>query len=74
MNSEMKRYEYFSDEYKSDKEVKRWYNTNVLLGKGWEGIKTGQTLTAGSCLASLKSGVYVVVLNSVDMDKRFTDT
>ena len=35
MNSEFKRYEYFADEYKSEKEVKRWYNTNILLGKGW---------------------------------------
>ena len=35
MNAEVKRYEYFSDQYKSDKEIKRWYNTNNLLSKGW---------------------------------------
>ncbi len=72
MNSEVKRYEYFSDEFKSDKEVKRWFNTNVLLGKGWEGIKTGQTLTAGSCLSSLKNGLFIVVLNCSDPARRFS--
>lgn len=74
MNSEFKRYEYFTDQYKSDKEIKRWYNTNILLGKGWEGVKTGQTLTAGCCLSSLKNGVFIVVLNCADPDKRFTQT
>lgn len=74
MNSEVKRYELFSDEYRSQKEVKEWFNTNILLSKGWEGIKTGQTLTAGCCLSSLKKGVYIVVLNSVDVEKRFADT
>jgi D-alanyl-D-alanine carboxypeptidase len=54
--------------------VKRWFNTNMLLGKGWEGIKTGQTLTAGCCLSSLKNGVFIVVLNCSDPDKRFSET
>lgn len=72
MNSEFKRYEYFSDEYRSDKEIKRWYNTNVLLGKGWEGVKTGQTPTAGCCLSSLKKGIFIVVLNCSDVERRFT--
>jgi hypothetical protein len=44
--------------------TKRWYNTNVLLRKGWEGIKTGQTISAGCCLSSLKDEIYIVVLNS----------
>ena len=74
MNKEMKRYEYFSDEFRSDKEIKWWTNTNVLLSKGWEGVKTGQTITAGCCLSSLKNGIYVVVLNCIDIERRFTDT
>ena len=31
-----------------------WWNTNKLLQKDWEGVKTGQTPSAGSCLSSLK--------------------
>ena len=46
----------------------------MLLSKGWEGVKTGQTVTAGCCLSSLKQGVFIVVLNCSDVDKRFTDT
>ena len=41
---------------------------------GWEGIKTGHTPSAGSCLASLKNGIYTVVLNSSTMESRFEDT
>ena len=43
---------------------KKWVNTNKLLLKGWEGIKTGHTVSAGYCLASLKEGIFIVVLNS----------
>ena len=66
-----------------------WENTNILLHeKGFEGnfrdkegIKTGQTVTAGSCLCSYKSvvvkGKYdyefvVVVLGCASPDKRFS--
>jgi D-alanyl-D-alanine carboxypeptidase len=28
---------------------KRWVNTNKLLRKGWKGVKTGFTKTAGAC-------------------------
>ena len=41
---------------------------------GWEGIKTGHTPSAGSCLASLKNGIYTVVLNSSNIENRFEDT
>ena len=51
-----------------------WSNTNKLLKKGWEGIKTGQTLPAGACLASVKEGIYIIVLNSQNVDARFTET
>jgi len=44
-----------------------------LIEKGWEGVKTGITPTAGGCLASLRDGVYIVVLNSSDAETRFSD-
>lgn len=74
MSSEYRRYEYYSDEYKSEKEVKCWQNTNTLLGKGWEGVKTGITPTAGACLSSLRNGIFIVVLNCADADRRFSET
>jgi D-alanyl-D-alanine carboxypeptidase len=43
-----------------------WINTNILLKKGWEGVKTGQTGAAGSCLSSLRDGIFIVVLNCKD--------
>ena len=54
--------------------VKTWVNTNKLLSLGWEGIKTGQTSSAGCCLASVREGIFVVVLNSVSRDARFDDS
>lgn len=55
-------------------EQKLWKNTNKLLERGWEGIKTGQTIPAGGCLASVKDGLYIVVLNSQGKEARFEDT
>jgi D-alanyl-D-alanine carboxypeptidase (penicillin-binding protein 5/6) len=56
-----------------------WENTNKLLTLGtYDGIKTGQTNTAGYCL--LATGVhegrrlYVVVLGAATEPDRFTDT
>ena len=46
--------------------IKRWTNTNKLLGVGWSGIKTGVTQPAGGCLASVRDGVFIVVLGSVN--------
>lgn len=51
---------------------KCWENTNLLLTKGWEGIKTGQTGPAGSCLSSLRDGIFIVVLNCKDNEARFS--
>jgi D-alanyl-D-alanine carboxypeptidase len=69
---------YKSNFYQEDMEkiyVKRsWNNTNKLLGMGWEGIKTGQTNSAGSCLASVREGVFIVVLNASNREARFDDT
>ncbi len=53
---------------------RHWSNTNKLLGLGWEGIKTGQTVPAGGCLASVRDGVFIVVLNCANRDARFEDT
>ena len=57
--------EHFCSTFADDghKAVKRWENTNKLLERGWEGVKTGLTPSAGSCLSSVKDGLYIVVLN-----------
>lgn len=54
--------------------VRKWTNTNRLLGRGWQGIKTGQTNSAGGCLASLRNGVFIIVLNCSSKESRFEDT
>jgi D-alanyl-D-alanine carboxypeptidase (penicillin-binding protein 5/6) len=56
-----------------------WDNTNRLLGiEGYEGIKTGTTIAAGSCLvASGRLGadhLIVAVLGSTSNDSRYVDT
>mgnify|MGYP000930809478 FL=1 len=51
-----------------------WRNTNRLLDLGWEGIKTGQTQRAGSCLVSVRDSIFIVVLNSINSEKRFEDS
>lgn len=53
---------------------KKWWNTNKLLYKDWEGIKTGHTSAASCCLLSLKKGIFIVVLNSENLETRFSDT
>jgi D-alanyl-D-alanine carboxypeptidase (penicillin-binding protein 5/6) len=55
-----------------------WTNTNRLLGiEGYEGIKTGTTNAAGSCLvASGRRGMnhlYIVVLGSTSDEGRYVD-
>lgn len=55
-----------------------WENTNKLLWKGFDGLKTGITFTAGPCLASAlnKEGklLICVVLGCKSMEHRFTDS
>ena len=56
-----------------------WRNTNQLLRiEGYDGIKTGTTGAAGSCLVSTaeRDGrrLIVVVLGSTSTDSRYTDT
>lgn len=55
-----------------------WENTNRLLGiEGYEGIKTGTTTAAGSCLvgSGRREGdhIIVVVLGSTSNDSRYID-
>src|SRR5207249_11888332 len=56
-----------------------WDNTNKLLDiEGYDGIKTGTTTTAGSCLvASGRRGedhLIVTVLGATSNDSRYADT
>lgn len=56
-----------------------WRNTNRLLGiRGYDGVKTGTTSRAGSCLVSRGShgdqSLLVVVLNSANRNARYVDT
>ncbi len=70
----MHRYCIYATAEKTKRDVKIWENTNVLLREGWEGVKTGQTVSAGSCLSSLRNGIFIVILNCPDSLKRFTET
>ena len=64
------------DAYDEDK-IFHWTNTNKLLGKGFNGIKTGVTPTAGPCLAASfeKDSLHlvVVVLQTKTMDNRWVE-
>eukprot|EP00826_Nyctotherus_ovalis_P063667 TRINITY_DN9338_c0_g3_i3.p1 TRINITY_DN9338_c0_g3~~TRINITY_DN9338_c0_g3_i3.p1 ORF type:complete len:301 (-),score=74.66 TRINITY_DN9338_c0_g3_i3:87-989(-) len=55
-----------------------WRNTNKLLAKGFSGLKTGITASAGPCLASNykdeKVNLIVVVLSCKTPDHRWTET
>ncbi|CAD8137674.1 unnamed protein product [Paramecium pentaurelia] len=56
-----------------------WKNTNKLLDKGFFGIKTGITDSAGPCLASAYSSnemdyYIIIVLNCKNLNMRFDDT
>lgn len=55
----------------------KWCNTNRLLEKGWEGVKTGITMTAGPCLCASarrkETQLVVTVLGSKSMDRRWIE-
>lgn len=55
----------------------KWKNTNKLLNKGYWGIKTGITNTAGPWLAAYiskkKRAYLVILLNSRSMDARWVE-
>ena len=54
-----------------------WTNTNKLLGKGFNGLKTGVTPAAGPCLAASfeKETLHlvIVVMNTKTMDNRWVE-
>jgi len=54
-----------------------WENTNKLLSKGYDGIKTGITTNAGPCLsASIRVGNYhliIIILASKSMERRWNE-
>ncbi len=54
-----------------------WTNTNKLLGKGFNGVKTGVTPAAGPCLAASfeKDSLHLVlvVMNTKTMDNRWVE-
>lgn len=54
MNAKEYRYKVYEDDEGHMIRYGLWKNTNRLLHKGWEGVKTGITQAAGSCLASLR--------------------
>ncbi|OMJ67072.1 hypothetical protein SteCoe_35868 [Stentor coeruleus] len=55
-----------------------WKNTNILLGKGFDGAKTGTTDKAGACLcATIDDPItpyLITVLKSRTSDDRWDDT
>ena len=55
-----------------------WENTNRLLTRGFNGLKTGITVTAGGCLASsfqTKTIWYIIIILACrNVDLRFTET
>ena len=58
--------------------VFNWKNSNKLLKKGFNGVKTGNTPAAGPCLCTSyqrdKLHVIVVVLDSKNMENRWDDS
>jgi D-alanyl-D-alanine carboxypeptidase len=66
MNKEEYRATFYEEDMEKVNCLKKWTNTNKLLGMGWEGIKTGHTQPAGACLASVRAGVFIIVLNSAN--------
>lgn len=55
----------------------QWTNTNKLLGKGFNGVKTGVTPAAGPCLAASfeKDSLHlvIIVMNTKTMDNRWVE-
>ena len=64
-------------DYTGTEKVFKWKNTNKLLAKGYNGVKTGVTFAAGPCLATSieRDGLFliVVILGSKTMDQRWVE-
>jgi D-alanyl-D-alanine carboxypeptidase (penicillin-binding protein 5/6) len=74
-----RRYECEAIDAQDEKRAVTWNTTNKLLEiEGYEGIKTGTTNAAGSCLVSCgrrgKDHLLVVVLGSTTSDNRYIDS
>lgn len=50
-----------------------WRNTNKLLWKDWEGVKTGTTETAGHCFVGKYGRWLVSVFDCATLGRRFVD-
>lgn len=64
---------------KGEKRMAIWNNTNQLLGiEGYDGVKTGTTTAAGSCLVASgrreTSHLIVVVLGCTSNESRYADS
>ena len=72
--------EYYCTIKGRDQEIREmcWRNFNELLNKGFNGIKTGNTPTAGPCFAGSfqknDNNLIIVVLKTRSEDARFADT
>jgi len=64
-------------DYEGKEKNFKWKNTNRLLWKGYNGLKTGITLSAGPCLATSidKDGIYliIIVLSCKTVDERWVE-
>ena len=74
-----RQYEYEVTSAKDEKRKVVWKNTNRLLEiDGYDGIKTGTTTAAGSCLVSSgrrgKDHLIMAVLGSTSSDGRYVDS
>lgn len=50
-----------------------WRNTNKLLWKGWEGVKTGTTENAGPCFLGKQDSYILGLFNCAGQNKRFSE-
>lgn len=57
----------------ADKTQKTWNNTNKLLWEGFEGVKTGNTSSAGPCLCALSGKFVYVMLNCRTSETRWVE-
>jgi len=71
------RYTCYIADASGDIHEKVWENTNRLLGKGYEGVKTGSTGAAGPCLCASwpyrDTRLVVTVLGARSMEERWSD-
>lgn len=71
------RYNCLITDLNGDLRGKGWENTNKLLGRGYEGVKTGTTGAAGPCLCASwphsDSRLVVTILKSRSTEERWSD-